>query len=174
VGGHCIGVDPYYLVHKAKEVGYDPHVIASGRKVNDFMPTFVAEQTEEGLQQAGKNIAGARVLVVGLTFKENVKDIRNSKIATTIEVLRHKGAVVEAYDPLLTPQDITHEPEFNGLTLVENLNERYDAVIIATTHDAIKTMDKTFIDLMDVPVLVDIKEYFPAYRHQENVIYKSL
>lgn len=175
VGGHCIGVDPYYLVHKAKEVGYEPHVIASGRKVNDYMPIFVAEQVAEGLKEAGKAIANAKVLVVGLTFKENVKDIRNSKITDTIAKLKLFGATVEAYDPLLTQEDVAHEHEFNGLTLVSELNTTYDAVIIAATHDAIKAMGNQFVSLMpEKPVLVDIKEFFPELKKDNTTIYKSL
>src|SRR5262249_5303892 len=105
VGGHCIGVDPYYLTHKARSVGYDPQVILAGRHINDSMSSFIAEKTAHELRQAGHRIEGAIATVLGLTFKENCKDIRNSKVADLIHALQARGIRVQVHDPLAHPED---------------------------------------------------------------------
>lgn len=172
VGGHCIGVDPYYLVHKAEELGYHPQVIAAGRRVNDHMPEFVAEETIRGLISAGKNIQKAKVLIMGLTFKENVKDVRNSKIAVTIAKLQALGVKPVAYDPLLTSGDIAHE---FTLPLVKELKGTYDAIIVATAHDTFLKNHHIITDIASKKCVVfDVKGVYPHLRQQDDIIYKSL
>ncbi len=173
VGGHCIGVDPYYLVHKAEELGYHPQVIAAGRRVNDFMPEFVAQETIKGMIEAGKNIHKTKVLVMGLTFKENVKDIRNSKIGTTITTLQAFGITVLGYDPLLSKSEIAHE--FPHLPLLSELKGSFDALIIATPHAVFNDHETKMLELLKKPsVIMDIKKAFPSLANQKQVIYKSL
>ena len=109
VGGHCIGVDPYYLTHKAEAVGYHPQVILAGRRINDGMGKYVAENTVKELIRAGKAVKGARVLVLGLTFKENVPDIRNSKVVDVVRELEDYGIEVLVHDPLADPEETRHE-----------------------------------------------------------------
>jgi len=171
VGGHCIGVDPYYLVHKAEEVGYHPQVIASGRRVNDYMADFAADLTIKGLARAGRNIQGAKVLVLGLTFKENVKDARNSKILNTINKLKEFGVKIYGFDPYLDREDI--EKEFN-IPSLRNITGKFDAVILATAHHQFEGQENTILDLFEKsPVVVDIKNFYPSLRSKRNVIYYS-
>lgn len=131
VGGHCIGVDPYYLVHKAEELGYHPEIIAAGRRVNDHMPEFVAQEIIRGLIETNKRVTGAKILILGLTFKENVTDVRNSKIASTINYLKKFNAKIYGYDPLLSAEDITNEFAIKPL---KRLTGKFDAIIIAQNH----------------------------------------
>ncbi len=171
VGGHCIGVDPYYLVQKALEVGYRPEVVTAGRRVNDYMPEFVADLCVRGLTEAKRDVAGARILVMGLTFKENVKDLRNSKIALTIKRLQQLGALVSGYDPLLTDSDITHE---FGVTAVPDLQKTYDAVIIATPHQIFLQLQHQIMGAAGMrPVIIDVRHAFPEFK-RSGVIYQSL
>jgi UDP-N-acetyl-D-galactosamine dehydrogenase len=133
VGGHCIGVDPYYLTHKAEEIGYNPQVILAGRRINDGMGKYVAENTIKQLIRAGKTVKGARVLVLGLTFKENVPDIRNSKVIDIVRELREYEVEVLVADPLVDADEARHE---YGLELVEVAAVgKVDAVVWAVAHD---------------------------------------
>lgn len=132
VGGHCIGVDPYYLTHKAEMIGYIPQVILAGRRINDSMAKFVAEQTIKQMIKAGFNVKGAKVNVLGLTFKENCPDLRNSKVADVIQELQDYGIDVHVHDPVADSNEARHE---YGLELKtwENL-PRADAIIAAVSH----------------------------------------
>lgn len=132
VGGHCIGVDPYYLTYKAKKLGYNPYVILSGRYINDAMSSHVAKKTLQQLIQTGKDLSKARVLVMGVTFKENVEDIRNSKVADLIRELKSYGLKVECVDPLADAKEFEHE---YNLTLDEKATGKYDAVVLAVSHN---------------------------------------
>jgi len=172
VGGHCIGVDPFYLVHKAEELGYHPQVIAAGRRINDYMPEFVAEETIRGLIEAGKIVQKSKVLVMGLTFKENVKDYRNSKIGQTIKKLLELGVKVIGYDPLLDDEIIKKEFMIPSVT---ELSDIYDAIIIATAHNDFKKMEGKILSCTNShPVLVDIKSIFPHLKNHQGIIYKNL
>ena len=133
VGGHCIGVDPYYLTYKAEEIGYHPQVILAGRRINDGMGKHVAEMTIKKLIQAGKAVKGCRVLVLGLTFKENVPDIRNSKVVDILRELKEYGVEPLIHDPMASAEEVEHE---YGLTLVGTLESvgTVDAVILAVAH----------------------------------------
>ncbi len=134
VGGHCIGVDPYYLTFKAEEIGYNPQVILAGRRINDSMGKYVAEMTVKKLIQADKAVKGCRVLVLGLTFKENVPDIRNSKVVDVVNELLEYGIDVLVHDPVASPEEAKHE---YGIELADlETVGAVDAVILAVVHDA--------------------------------------
>jgi UDP-N-acetyl-D-galactosamine dehydrogenase len=138
VGGHCIGVDPYYLTHKAETVGYHPQVILSGRRINDSMGKYVAENTVKQMIRAGKTVQGSRALVLGLTFKENVTDIRNSKVVDIVRELREYGVEVLVHDPLANPADALRE---YGLELVDlNAVGKVDAIVFAVAHEAYRSL----------------------------------
>lgn len=132
VGGHCIGVDPYYLTHKAEGLGYRPEVILSGRRINDNMGVHIASRVVKLMAQADLPIRGGRVLVLGLTFKENCPDIRNSKVIDVINELKTYGLQVEVYDPHAQAAEVQHEYQ---LTLSAKPGQAYDAIILAVGHD---------------------------------------
>ena len=157
VGGHCIGVDPYYLTYKAKQTGYYPKVILAGRETNEFMAEYFAKKCIKALNDAGKILKDSTVLVMGLTFKENVKDARNSKAKELIKHLKDSGVNVTGYDPLLSNDMI--EKEFgvknHKLEDIDNI----DAVIITSAHDEIKRISKKWYDKI-MPkgrIIIDIK-----------------
>jgi UDP-N-acetyl-D-galactosamine dehydrogenase len=132
VGGHCIGVDPYYLTHKAEMLGYHPEVILAGRRINDGMGKFIAEKTVKLMIQAGSNVKGARVTVLGLTFKENCPDLRNSKVPDVVRELESYGVDVALYDPVADPDEALHE---YGIKLVPwEALPRADAMVVAVAH----------------------------------------
>lgn len=163
VGGHCIGVDPYYLLHKSKQLGYDPQVILSGRRINDHMPGFIAKKMVQMLLTQKKNPQQAKVLVMGITFKENVADIRNSKVADLVDELMSYSIHVHITDPHASPNEVAHEYKFS---LVDHISDDYDAIIVAVSHEEYKSKDAEFfrsISKDDNPVLIDIKGmYAPA------------
>jgi UDP-N-acetyl-D-galactosamine dehydrogenase len=139
VGGHCIGVDPYYLTHKAEEIGYHPQVIMAGRRINDGMGKYVAEMTVKKLIQADKTVKGARVLVLGLTFKENVPDIRNTRVIDIIEELREYGVEVLVHDPVASAEEARAE---YGIDLVDiEAAGKFDGVVWAVAHQAFQSLD---------------------------------
>ncbi len=173
VGGHCIGVDPYYLTHKAKKLGYHARVINSGRYVNDSMGPYVGKQTVKRILEQGKNILDARVLVMGATFKENVSDIRNSKVIDVIRELDSFSVNVDVVDPWADPAEVKHEYDVD--LIPEAKKGAYDAVIVAVNHrqyDELTEDDfKAFMN-DDHGVLVDLKG---TYRHMiKDLIYWSL
>ncbi len=133
VGGHCIGVDPYYLTHRAAEVGYHPDVILAGRRINDTMGRVVAERTALLMMGRRMPVVGSRILVLGLTFKEDVPDLRNSRVVDVVEALRAFGAEVDVHDPVARPEDALAE---HGIVLVEPEDGIYDAIILAVRHAA--------------------------------------
>ena len=136
VGGHCIGVDPYYLTHKAQELGFHPEMILAGRLINDNMGNFAADQVVKLMIKRGVLINSARVLVLGLTFKENCPDIRNSRVIDVIEELRDFGCRVDVYDPWADEAEVKRE---YGLTPLKSFDEAdYDCVVIAVAHDKFK------------------------------------
>lgn len=136
VGGHCIGVDPYYLTHKAQELGFHPEIILAGRRINDNMGKYAADQVVKLMIKRGVLINSARVLVLGLTFKENCPDIRNSRVIDVIEELRDFGCRVDVYDPWADEAEVKRE---YGLTPLKSFDEAdYDCVVIAVAHDKFK------------------------------------
>lgn len=164
VGGHCIGVDPYYLVHKAKKLGYDPQVILSGRRVNDGIPAFIAKKLVQMLLSNGKNPQQCKVAVLGVTFKENVADIRNSKVADLIRELMSFAIHVHINDPHASPNEVAKEYKFS---LTDKLDNDYDAVIVAVNHEAYEGFDKDYFKsiMSDNPILFDIKGMYKFKRN---------
>jgi len=156
VGGHCIGVDPYYLTFKAKEYRYHAQVINSGRYVNDSMGFYIAKQTVKKIIAAGKNVLNSRVLVMGVTFKENVSDIRNSRVADVISELKTYGVLVDAVDPFANAEEVKHE---YGFQMTEKPNGKYDAIIVAVSHDEYAGLKEDYFKPMaaDKCILVDVK-----------------
>ncbi|MDY7544672.1 nucleotide sugar dehydrogenase [Glaciimonas sp. GNP009] len=160
VGGHCIGVDPYYLTHKAEMIGYHPQVILAGRRINDGMAKFVAEKTVKSMIAAGFHIKGSKVNVLGLTFKENCPDIRNSKVVDIILELQSYGVEVHVHDPAALAEDAQHE---YGITLEtwENLPPA-DAIVAAVSHRELLSKSLTDIQskLNDKGCFIDVKSHF--------------
>jgi len=162
VGGHCIGVDPYYLTHKAQEIGYHPEMILAGRRLNDNMALHVAAQITRLMGDKRIHVKGARVLVLGITFKENCPDIRNSKVVDVVRELRKQGARVEIYDPWASAAECRHE---YGLKPVRALKpNRYDAAVVAVAHRQFRELGARGVRRLcrRKHVLYDIKHVFPA------------
>ncbi len=159
VGGHCIGVDPYYLVHKAKELQYHPKMINSGRFVNDSMGRYIAKKIVKKVLGLGKNILHARVLVMGMTFKENVSDIRNSKVVDMVREFIDFGAVVDVVDPYASPAAVKQE---YGIELKEQPEGVYDAIVVAVAHKDYLLLDENYFISLSAgkAVLGDIKGIF--------------
>ncbi len=156
VGGHCIGVDPYYLLHKSVELGYEPQVILSGRRINDGMPAWIAKKLVQLLIQRDKNPGQAKVLVLGITFKEDVSDIRNSKVAALVHELQDYSVNVHLADPHASPNEVAHEYK---LTLVDKISNGYDAVVVAVAHKEYTAYDLAFFKsiMSERPILMDLK-----------------
>ena len=139
VGGHCIGVDPYYLTHKAQEIGYNPEIILAGRRLNDNMGIYVANQVIKLLIKKGHKIEGSKVLLLGITFKENCPDIRNSRVIDVIEELKEFGCNVDVYDPWADKVEVQLEYD---VKLIDNHDSsKYDGIILAVAHDEFKTLN---------------------------------
>ena len=156
VGGHCIGVDPYYLTHKAKELGYHAQIINSGRAVNDSMGAYVGRTVAKKIISSGTSMKDAKVLVMGATFKEDVSDIRNSKVVDVINELKSFSCHVEVVDPHADSKELMEEYEFS---LVENLSSIYNAVIVAVNHHEYAILKEKYFTsiLADNGILVDLK-----------------
>jgi UDP-N-acetyl-D-glucosamine/UDP-N-acetyl-D-galactosamine dehydrogenase len=174
VGGHCIGVDPYYLVHKSRQLGYEPKVILSGRSINDGMPGHIAKRLVQKLIKRGKYPQESRVLVMGVTFKENVSDIRNSKVADLVKELMQYSINVHMVDPYASPNEFAHE---YGLSLLDAPSNDYDAVIVAVNHKEYMDYDLSFFKslMRNDPILLDLKGvYQPAIVKQNGLAYWRL
>jgi UDP-N-acetyl-D-galactosamine dehydrogenase len=141
VGGHCIGVDPYYLTHKAQEIGYHPEVILAGRRINDNMGVFIANKVVKLMIHKGQKVQGRRVLVLGITFKENCTDIRNSRVVDIVRELADFGCEVDVYDPWAASDDVQHEYGFALIGAKELEAGGYDAVVLAVAHEKFRTLD---------------------------------
>jgi len=176
VGGHCIGVDPYYLTYKAQEIGYNPEVILAGRGINDSMHKFIAHDIIKQMVKMGKDVSKSKFVMLGITFKENVKDIRNSKIANLYHELKQFGVEPFVYDPIADPADVKHE---YGIELVKKEDlPKADTLIIAVAHDEFKKMSvsdlKEFMN-HDNLFLVDIKRLYNKKDVEENgIVYWTL
>lgn len=158
VGGHCIGVDPYYLVHKAQSLGYYPQVISSGRLVNDSMATFVAKKTLKKLISNGLVLQTSKILLLGITFKENCPDTRNTKIVDIYQELRDFGIEVDVYDPWANADDVRHE---YGISLIDSLpTHLYDGIIVGVAHDQFLTLDIDSLKKNHHSIVFDIKSVF--------------
>ena len=162
VGGHCIGVDPYYLTHKAESLGYHPEIILAGRRLNDNMGAYVANRVVKLLIQKGHRVQGARTLVLGITFKENCPDIRNSHVVDVIRELKDFGCDVVVHDPWADPAEVRHEYGLEMLPVIEPADggklEAYDAVVLAVAHEKFRALDFTRFKKANT-VIFDIKTF---------------
>ena len=161
VGGHCIGVDPYYLTHKAQEIGYHPEVILAGRRINDNMGAYVTESVIKLMLKRRMHVADSSVLMLGLTFKENCPDLRNTRVIDMIKEFQNYGARVDVYDPWIDAEEARHE---YGITPISKLeNGKYDAVVLAVSHQQFKDMGVDKIRALGKPqsVLYDVKSLLP-------------
>lgn len=153
VGGHCIGVDPYYLTHKAQSIGYNPEIILAGRRLNDNMGIYVANQVIKIMIKKGHKIEGSKVLVLGITFKENCPDIRNSRVIDVIEELKEFGCNIDIYDPWADKDEVKHEYD---LDLTKELDiSKYEAIVLAVAHNEfkqlkLKTEDNVVFDIKSI------------------------
>ena len=156
VGGHCIGVDPYYLTHKSKELGYDSQVILAGRVINDGMADYIAKKVLQHIIVNNGNIKDAKVLVMGATFKENVSDIRNSKVADVVNELKSFSLNVDVSDPHANSAELKHE---YGFELIKEIADEYDAVIITVPHNAYRALDDDYFAGITKPkaMIADLK-----------------
>lgn len=156
VGGHCIGVDPYYLMHKAKLVGHDPQVIAAGRRVNNYIPSFIAKRLITTLIDLGKNPGDCKVLIMGITFKEDVSDIRNSKVVDLINEITDFSVEVEVVDIYASSEEVKHE---YNIDLKNEIGNDYDAIVLAVGHKEYRLMNESDFEKISnsSPVIFDIK-----------------
>ena len=162
VGGHCIGVDPYYLTHKAQSLGYHPEVILAGRRINDGMGAYVVSQLIKAMLKKRIQVEGAKVLVMGLTFKENCPDLRNTRVVDMLKELCEYGIAADVYDPWVSVEEAQHEYQITPV--LEPQQGAYDAIILAVGHQQFKTMGLDGIRGLgkNVHVLYDLKYVFPA------------
>ena len=162
VGGHCIGVDPYYLTHKAQEIGYHPEMILAGRRINDGMGSHVAEQVVKLMLRRGLPVAGGRILVMGISFKENCPDLRNTRVIDVVESLQNYSAKVDVWDPWVAPADCAEEFGFTCSAEIPT-QRNYDAVVIAVAHDQFRELGIDKIRELAKPdaVIYDVKGLYP-------------
>ncbi len=162
VGGHCIGVDPYYLTHKAQEIGYQPEMILAGRRLNDGMGAYVTQQVVKLMTQKRIAVVDAKILIMGLTFKEDCPDLRNTRVVDIIAEFEDYQCQIEVYDPWVSTTEAEHE---YGITPIQNPeNSRYDAIIVAVGHRQFKEMGMTGVRALgkESSVIFDVKYLFPA------------
>lgn len=157
VGGHCIGVDPYYLTHKAQSIGYQPEIILSGRRLNDGMGAYVVSQLIKGMLKKRIHVQGARVLIMGLAFKENCPDLRNTRVVDIVKELKEYGIQVDVFDPWVNPREAQHEYGITPVT--EPTQAAYDGIVLAVSHNQFKTMGAANIRTLGKPehILYDLK-----------------
>jgi len=160
VGGHCIGVDPYYLIHKSSNSGYEPKVIMSSRYLNNKMGDYVSSKFIKKMKKKSIKLDKSRILIMGLTFKENCPDLRNSGISRVIKNLKKKNCIIDFYDPLVTQKEI--KKEYGKKSITKLTNEKYDGIIIAVAHECFKKLDiKNIIKLCkNNKVIFDLKSIF--------------
>ncbi|WP_454801145.1 nucleotide sugar dehydrogenase [Mucilaginibacter phyllosphaerae] len=158
VGGHCIGVDPYYLAHKAETLGYHPEVILSGRRINDNMGVFISNKVIKLLIKKGHKVADAKALILGITFKENCPDIRNTKVVDIYKELKQVGVKVDVYDPWASPAQV--KLDYN-ISLLKSINDTYDAVVLAVAHNEFTEIDFSKLTKNGNSVIYDTKSVLP-------------
>lgn len=161
VGGHCIGVDPYYLAQKAQEVGYHPEIILAGRRVNDGMGAYVAHELVKLMLRKNITVKNSNILVLGFTFKENCPDVRNTKVIDIINELNEYGTELTIYDPWASPAEVKHEYNVNTLDKIDLLKgKKFDAIILAVAHNEFNSLDYSSL-MNENAVLYDIKAFIP-------------
>lgn len=169
VGGHCISVDPYYLTYKAQEIGYNPEIILAGRRINDSMGAYIAERVVKALTKKRIHVVGARILVMGLAFKENCPDLRNTRVIDVVKEFESYHANVEVYDPWVNPEEAHHE---YGIELIKKPEQGcYDAIIIAVGHSQFKALGADGISQLGKleSILFDVKHILPKDRVDERL-----
>ncbi|GGA63404.1 UDP-N-acetyl-D-galactosamine dehydrogenase [Flavobacterium palustre] len=159
VGGHCIGVDPYYLAQKAQELGYHPEIILAGRRLNDSMGDYVAAQVVKLMIKKGISVNGARLLMLGITFKENCPDVRNTKIVDVIKALQEYGISVTTFDPLANPDEVKKEYQLSTTSLIPQ--EKFDAIVLGVAHTSFLTMDLSTLRKQN-SIIYDVKGILKA------------
>ena len=169
VGGHCIGVDPYYLTFKAAELGHIAQVITAGRSVNDGMAKFIATELVKTIIKSGKNFLTSRILIMGITFKEDVSDIRNSKVADVVKELETYGVKIEVVDPYADKEEVIHEYD---IELTDKIEGKYEAVILAVSHKPYLELDAAFFmdHMLDDGVIFDVKGLYPNLKTKFNYL----
>ena len=162
VGGHCIGVDPYYLTHKAREIGYDPKMILAGRRLNDSMAKYIVKQVLSLMNKKLINIPNANILIMGLTFKENCQDLRNTKIVDLVDEFKKLNCNVDVYDPWVNHEDA--KKQYNIIPIDKPLTGKYDAILLAVAHNVFKGISLSQIKnfAKEKHVLYDIKHLLNA------------
>jgi UDP-N-acetyl-D-galactosamine dehydrogenase len=160
VGGHCIGVDPYYLAQKAIESGYNPEIILAGRKMNDSMGSYVAQETVKMMIKKGATIKNSNVLVLGITFKENCPDIRNSRVIDIIREFETYHVNVDVFDPWASKEEVKYEYNLDLLSSSSHLKSHYDAIILAVSHNQFLEIDITALKAK-MGVIFDVKSLLP-------------
>ncbi len=162
VGGHCIGVDPYYLTHKAQEIGYEPEIILAGRRLNDSMGTYIANTLVDKMNKKGMQIDNSNVLILGATFKENCPDLRNSKVIDIISDLKNKGLDVDCYDPWINYETADNKKKFSFIKAPKKT--QYDAIVIAVAHSQFIEMGAAAIHALgkETHIIYDLKYVLPA------------
>ena len=161
VGGHCIGIDPYYLTHKAQEIGFEPEVILAGRKINDSMPTFIVDEMSRKLSANSLSLANSKILILGFSFKENCRDIRNTKVADIVKILESRNSKVEVYDPWIDVEEAKDLYNIDCLRTFPSSTE-YSAILIAVAHKEFRQIkiDKLRHLLIKDGILYDVKSIF--------------
>jgi len=159
VGGHCIGVDPYYLAQKAKESGYHPEIILAGRRLNDSMGEYVASQIVKTLIKKDIKVNGAEVLLLGITFKENCPDVRNTKIVDVVKSLEEYSIKVTIYDPLANPDEVAHEYHVTSLQVIPN--QKFDAIVLGVAHNEFLQLDLNQFS-KEKAIIYDVKGFLPV------------
>ncbi|MES2064274.1 MAG: nucleotide sugar dehydrogenase [Bacteroidota bacterium] len=159
VGGHCIGVDPYYLAQKAQEAGYHPEIILAGRRLNDDMGDYVAQEVIKLMIKKDITIKNAKILILGATFKENCPDVRNTKVVDILNSLKSYGTAITIFDPLANPAELKHEYGWESVKSVDPMND-FDAIVLAVSHDEFKNLDINKLCKQN-KVIYDVKGMFP-------------
>lgn len=158
VGGHCIGVDPYYLAYKAESLGYYPEVILSGRRINDNMGMHVVNRVVKLMVMYGQKVKGARALILGITFKENCPDVRNTRVTDVVRELKEFGIAVDVYDPHASAEEVRRA---YGIELLETIERKYEVIILTVGHDEFKTMDIPALKKNESSIVFDVKSILP-------------
>jgi UDP-N-acetyl-D-galactosamine dehydrogenase len=156
VGGHCIGVDPFYLTFKAQQIGYNPEIVLAGRRLNDNMGIFIANRVIKLMIKKGKKIKGANILILGITFKENVPDIRNSKVIDIIKEFKDFGCKIDVFDPIADKEEVKSEYGINLIEKEKIYSDNYEGVVLAVSHNEFKSFDFSFFKKND-SIIYDIK-----------------
>ena len=164
VGGHCIGVDPYYLAQKAQESGYNPEIILSGRRINESMGGFVADEVIKALIKNGSNIKNSKVLILGITFKENCPDIRNTGVISVINRLNEFGLNTTIFDPWASPSDVSREYELTSLKSIPN--EKFEAIVLAVSHNEFIDINIEDLKSNSKSIVYDVKGVLQKFTHK--------